>query len=109
MAKGAATEKIIAGLHAQIATVIEAQLSETICLNPEDVEGDGAEPELMFTASPALLTLAARFVKDNDVGMDIGETGKKSAISARLSQLKQNRGKVIKLSDIHPVGEVSDG
>ena len=109
MAKGAATEKAIAALHAQIAEVLDAQLSETICLNPEAVEDDGVEPELMFTASPALLTLAARFVKDNDVGMDIGETGSENKVRRRLDQLKQNRGKVVKLSDIHPIGDAADG
>jgi hypothetical protein len=104
MAKGAATEEALAGLHATLATVIDKQLSETIVVNLEAVEDDGAAEELMFSASPALLTVAARFLKDNDVTADTGESAEgMSKVQKRLEDIKKNRGKVISLADLHPV------
>jgi hypothetical protein len=103
MAKGAASQAQVAALHAKIAEVLSAQLGETICVNAEEVEAGEAEAEVMFTASPALLTMAARFVKDNGVEVDIEETEGTSIVQERLAMLKRNRGKIVKLSDIHPV------
>lgn len=103
MAKGAATEKALASLHAQVAQVIENQLKETVTVNPDEVEL-GEEAVQMYVASPALLTVAARFLKDNDITVDTGaQADNTSKIRDRLDQLKRNRGKVVSLSDIHPV------
>jgi hypothetical protein len=106
MAKGAATEKALAGLHATLAKVIDDQLSDMMVINSEEVEEDGVDEVRMYTASPALLTVAARFLKDNDVTADVGESADgMSAVQKRLAEIKQNRGKVISLADIHPVAQ----
>jgi hypothetical protein len=104
MAQGAATEKALAGLHATLAKVIDDQLSDTMVINSEEVEKEGADEVRMYTASPALLTVAARFLKDNDVTADVGESADgMSKIQKRLIEMEQSRGKVIRLADLHPV------
>jgi hypothetical protein len=106
MAKGAATEKALAGLHATLAKVIDDQLSDTMVINSEEVEEEGADAVRMYTASPALLTVAARFLKDNDVTADVGESADgMSTVQKRLEEIKKNRGKVISLADLHPVAQ----
>ncbi len=106
MAKGAATEEALARLHATVAKVIAEQLNETLVLNQDDVDNAGAEEERMYTASPALLTVATRFLKDNDITVDAGaQDAGQSAIRKRLDSLKQARGKVVSLADMHPVAE----
>ena len=104
MSKGAATEAALALLHQKLAEVMTDQLGEKLCVNQDAVDNEGAEPEYMFTASPALLTVAARFVRENGVVMDIGdESDKTSKVKEQLRLLEAKRGKVVKLSDIHPV------
>jgi hypothetical protein len=106
MAKGAATEQALAGLHATVARVIAEQLGETLVLNQDEVDAGEAEAERMYTASPALLTVAARFLKDNDVTADVGESADgMSAIEKKLGELKKHRGKVISLADLQPVAQ----
>lgn len=101
MAKGAATEAALAALHKKIAEVVSDQLGEKLCVNQEAVDTEGAEPEYMFTASPALLTVAARFVRDAGIAADLGsEEDQTSEVQRKLDALRQNRGKVVRLSDI---------
>lgn len=103
MAKGAATEAALAALHQKIAEVMTDQLSEKLCVNQEAVE-EGEEPEFMFTASPALLTVAARFVRENGITADLGDTSDKtSVLQQRLDELSARRGKVVKLSELTPM------
>lgn len=104
MAKGAANESQLAKLHATLAKVIEEQLQERILVNKEEVDDEGADPAFMFTASPALLTVASRFLKDNDITADVGSADDRTdAIKRRLEELQGNRGKVVRLADITPV------
>lgn len=106
MAKGAATEVSLARVHAALASVIETQLNEKLLSNPEAVAEQDAEPEYMFTASPALLTVAARFLKDNDITADVGSgTDSTARIKAQLAQLQNKGQKVVRLSELHPVEE----
>lgn len=108
MAKGAATESQLAKLHATLAKVIEEQLQEKILVNKEEVDEDGVEEQWMFTASPALLTVASRFLKDNDIVADRGDSdGRLDGIQKRLKELSSGGNKVVRLSDLHPVA--SDG
>ena len=101
MAKGSATEQQIAGISKRIAKVLEFQLDEKIQVNPEEEDPEMAE--YMYTASPALLTMAARFVKDHDIGLDIEQLEQRSEVSERLEAIKANRGKVITLADISKI------
>lgn len=106
MAKGAATEDRLAKLHAVLAQVIEAQLSEKLLVNKEEAEAGEEEEQWMYTASPALLTMAARFLKDNDITADVGDAeGRTDAIQKRLAEIRSNGGKVVRLSDLHPVAQ----
>ena len=62
MAKGAAKEDKLAELHCIVAQVLATQVGERV----EEEQEDGTAVEL-YTATPALLTCAMKFLKDNEI------------------------------------------
>ena len=60
-----ATDAALGALHEALATVIASQVKAT--MQEFDEEGNVIEGAETYSATPALLTVAARFLKDNNI------------------------------------------
>lgn len=94
MAKGAAHEAALAELHAVLAKVLTAQVGEQATEEQED----GSEVTL-YIASPALLTVALKMLKDNDITCVAEEDSSVNNLAKQLEDRKKGHGKVLQL---HP-------
>ncbi len=92
--KPASSDKLGA-LHEALAIVIAAQVSE----RASDIDEDGVTISEYYTATPALLTVAARFLKDNDITCTEEDSEGLSDLAEELKK-KKKRGKVAKISHI---------
>lgn len=99
MAKGAANEQSLGGLHSMLTRVFqkvlakyEAQLDSLDNIDRDDV----AEDILAMIAeiaepNPAMLSAIAKFLKDNDIGMDSEEVDELNATQRRLAERREAR------------------
>lgn len=111
MAKGAAKETKLGKLHDRLADVFIRVLEryETRMKAPsqEDLEADMLDEILEFEPSPAMLSAIAKFLKDNEIGIDVDQQDKLSATQMRLDDLKNRRAgraDVTSLTSLSPVG-----
>ena len=66
-----ATETTLGNLHGVVATVLTTQLQQQEAVTEIDEDGCVVETdELQYTASPALIAAAMKFLKDNDITAD---------------------------------------
>lgn len=93
--KNKATDKSLGNLHAVLADVLAEQVAEY-------AEEDG---EKVYTATPALLTVAARFLKDNDITCGIEDSSSMSDLKEELA----NRKRRSKLNNISHIDEAING
>lgn len=114
MAKGAANEAALGGLHAKVAKVFIAvltryeqrmdvidtldrtEITDEVLLALLD---DGAMP------SPAMLSAITKFLKDNEINFDAEAIEELSGQERRLAQRKATRGNVISLTTLSASGE----
>ena len=82
-----ADEKQLEGLHGQVAKVLNSQISETMVIKDEET---GEEQEV-FTATPATVTAAIRFLKDNDVTASIEDDDNLSELKGQLQEKRERR------------------
>jgi len=115
MAKGSAKENELGGLHSMLAKVFtkvldkyEAQLDALDNLDRDAV----AEDMLAMIAeigdpNPAMLSAIAKFLKDNDVGIDSEEVDELNATQRRLADRREARKRAghASLSVVSHVGE----
>lgn len=115
MAKGAANEQSMGGLHSMLARVFqkvlnkyEAQLDALDNIDRDDV----AEDMLAVIAeigepNPAMLSAIAKFLKDNDIGMDSEEVDELNATQRRLAERREARKRagMANLAVVPHVGE----
>ena len=116
MAKGAANESALGGLHSTLATLLGKTLSKNMTdlavLDMfKDFDWSTADPEdpdvqAMVLAlsqirepNPAHLSVVAKFLKDNEIGMDSEQVDELSSLERRLQDNKARRGK-LRLVDI---------
>lgn len=67
-----ATEGKLSTLHGAVATVLTAQIEHQEDVTEFDVEGNSTiTGEKMYTASPATIAAAIKFLKDNQITCDI--------------------------------------
>lgn len=96
MAKGAASEEALGGMHSLLARVFiktlekyERQLDE---IGREEIESDLVEAMMeKFEPNPAMLSAVAKFLKDNDIGLDSEEVDALNATERRLSESRERR------------------
>lgn len=91
-----ANEKKLGDLHGILAEVLANQVSEKVI----EVDADGKELTI-YTATPALLTVASRFLKDNDITCEVGD-------SKGLSDLKEELAKRKRRSDISKISHIDE-
>lgn len=92
MAKGAASESKCAALHDILFDVLTEQVSERVIEEQED----GSEKEL-YTATPALLTVALKALKDNEITCQAEDNNKVNALQEQLAKRKRNHGSVVSI------------
>lgn len=103
-----AKEKELSELHVVLAKVLATQVGQKVEIYDEndlDAEGmpkEGTEPKKVYVATPALLTVAARFLKDNDITCEIEES---EGASELRDQLQQRRRRKSTLASILPLSQ----
>ncbi|WFG40893.1 terminase small subunit [Paracoccus phage ParMal1] len=114
MAKGAATEDTLGGLHAQLARVFGLTLKkyekamELLDASPTDEIDEALIEQLVLIQepNPAMLSAIAKFLKDNDIGMDSEEVEQLNATERRLQERRAARKAAgVNLSVVPHVGE----
>ena len=90
-----ATEQALNQLHATVATILNAQLNyqeEIEKINEDgEIEGTG---EKRFVATPATIAAAIKFLKDNDVTVDIETDENMNSLKETL-QRKQKHSRLV--------------
>lgn len=101
-----ANEKELASLHSILAKVLAAQIGQEVeeyaddDIDEEGVVREGAEPVRVYVATPALLTVAARFLKDNDITCEVDKSKGVSELKDKLAKRKKRplTAKILPLS-----------
>lgn len=90
-----ATETKLSALHGALAEVLHRQVT---AVEEETVyDENGVETktgQLVYTASPATLAIAAKFLKDNDITVDVEVSTNMSGIREELSK-KQRQSRLM--------------
>lgn len=112
MAKGAAKEATLGALHSKLATVFtkvlekyERGLDAINELPADQIEADLIEAIAdIAEPSPAMLSAVAKFLKDNEIGLDSEEIEKLNSTARRLEDRRaQRRAAGINLSVVPAV------
>jgi len=112
MSKGAANEYTLGALHSQLAKVFGLTLRKyERALEILDTESTDPVSEDLVAAlveiqepNPAMLSAVAKFLKDNDIGMDSEEINALNATERRLAERRAARKRAgINLSVVPPV------
>jgi len=90
------TDKELSGLHAALAMVIRTQVEEKACWKDE-----AGEDKETFTASPALLAVAAKFLKDNNISCSVEDDSNLGRLQDIIDK-KQKRGRAT-LASVSPI------
>lgn len=92
MAKGAATESALGKLHSKLATVF-IKVLERYENKLEELTEDKLADEMLdeFEPSPAMLSAIAKFLKDNEIGLDSEEVETLNATQRRLQEQREKR------------------
>lgn len=81
------TEQELSELHGTVARVLKTQLTETIEVTNEDT----GEKEVLLTATPAVLSAAIKFLKDNDITASVAEDENLGDLEELLAQKRNKR------------------
>jgi len=115
MAKGAAKEASLGNLHGTLTRVFTKVLQryennlDALSQEMKEFAADTAVDELLAEVtepSPAMLSAIAKFLKDNDIGMDTEELNQLSDTERRLKDKRARRAEVgLSVVDIKAVGD----
>lgn len=88
-----ASESALGALHGVLAKVLHEQVTRTEDEEVFDEEGAVVKTgNVIYTATPATLAIAAKFLKDNDITVDVEVNTSMSGIRAELAKKqKQSR------------------
>lgn len=97
-----ATETALNQLHAAVATVLTAQILKEEAVTTFDAEGNMVETgDTEYTASPATIAAAIKFLKDNSITCDIEvDKGMNSLQEALSRKQKHSRLTDVKLAAV---------
>jgi len=84
---GKSTEQELSALHGEVARVLSTQLRETITVIDE---ATGEQQELL-TATPAVVSAAIKFLKDNDITASIEEDENLGELEEMLAAKRNKR------------------
>jgi hypothetical protein len=93
-----ATEQALSDLHGAVAKVLTKQVLREEVVTELDEEGNVVETdEMQYTASPALLAAAMKFLKDNDITADKKIDKNMGSLADALSR-KQKQSRLVDAS-----------
>lgn len=92
------TSNELGELHKVVANVLSKQVGQIF----EEKNEEGVIVDRYYAATPALLTVAARFLKDNDITCEIEDSKGMSDLQAELDKRKKGRGKLTDISALLP-------
>jgi len=109
MARGAAKEQALGGLHAKI-TEVFLRVLETYHKRLDVIEGidpETLEDEMLAELlkdggmpNPAMLSAITKFLKDNDIGFDTEKLSELSDQERRLKERREKRGNIVSLTSL---------
>lgn len=115
MAKGAAKQEALGGLHKVLTTVFQRTLDNYIAkieaeaklLNSDDIEDEllASIMEKGFEPNPAMLGAITKFLKDNEIAFDDEDINKLSKTETALKARREARSNVTQLRLLPAVGE----
>lgn len=114
MAKNAATSDQMATIHSKLAKIFTKVLEkyERGMQALDDIPADQIEEDMLDALleiqepSPAMLSAIAKFLKDNDIGLDTEEVDELNSTQKRLEERRNARKKAgVNLSVVPAVGE----
>lgn len=115
MAKGAAKQEALGGLHRVLTTVFQKTLDtylqkiekEQELLNSEDLEEEflASLLEKGFEPNPAMLGAITKFLKDNEIAFDDADIDKLSKTEEALMKRREARSNVTQLRTLKAVGD----
>ena len=82
------TEEELSDLHGLLAMVLKHQLSDKITITDEE----SGVVSTIFTASPATIAAAIKFLKDNDITSSVADDENLGGLQATLDEMKKQRG-----------------
>tara|TARA_Y100000296_G_scaffold66371_1_gene78399 strand:+ start:31115 stop:31462 length:348 start_codon:yes stop_codon:yes gene_type:complete len=109
MAKGAANEKSLGGLHSKLAQVFikvleryENQMDVVSKLQSGELESDMMDELLSQDTmpNPAMLSAISKFLKDNEIMYDTEEVKSLSDLERRLADRRKQRENVVSLTSL---------
>lgn len=109
MAKGAATEAALGGIHMKLTNIYmkilqrySDKLDALAEINTDDVADEMLEILLGDDAlpSPAMLSAVSKFLKDNEVTMDTEQLDELSAMEERLKNKSRDRPNLQQISNL---------
>lgn len=109
MAKGAATENALGGLHSKLAGVFikvleryETQMDAVQALKDGQIESDMLDELLSADTmpNPAMLSAISKFLKDNEIMYDTEEVQQLSDLERRLADKRKNRSNIVTLTNL---------
>ena len=105
------TDKELGVLLNALAIVLESQVSETAKVLTMDADGKEVEGvEEYYTATPALLTVAARFLKDNGITCAIEDNKHTQGLKDELAKRKKGHGnKVVGINHLSDEDTLAQG
>lgn len=109
MAKGAANEKALGGLHSKLAGVFikvleryETQMDAVDALKNGELEHEMLDELLSQDTmpNPAMLSAISKFLKDNEIMYDTEEVQQLSDLERRLADRRKKRENVVSLTSL---------
>lgn len=99
MAKGAATEHALGAVHSMLTKVFTKSLEKQLKIYEflDNIPDGKLEEDMiellaqMTEPNPAMLSAMAKFLKDNDIGVDAGEIEQLTATERRLKENREKR------------------
>lgn len=99
-----ASEDKLSILHGDVAEVLSTQIMYKEKETLFDIDGEEIDGEEKFSASPALIATAIKFLKDNDITCDVEQEENlnklKEVLANKQRHSRMNNGKVAALREV---------
>lgn len=114
MAKGAAKQEALGGLHSTLTKLFQKTLDNYMLAADkiEELDAAGLEDEMLtellskgFEPNPAMLGAITKFLKDNEIAFDDEDVDKLSKTEEALKKRREQRSNVVQLSNLKAVGD----
>ena len=92
------TRAVVAFLDEVDESVVQPEIDAHVGIGLEELCDDEGNALVYYTATPALLTVAARFLKDNDITCTVEDSEGLSSLQDQLAERKKRKNKIRDIS-----------